>query len=137
MIYSNATIDILKPNSFEKLPQTVNFLRGKTIVPLIIYLKDNLGKVIGGLNASTCSSTAYTESIWFTDTCLPSLHIGKLIQKMESEVSQRGCTQVFINKPIKDLMHIYSSMGYNVVQATNIDRILSKKFKESTSLRSG
>lgn len=129
MIYSNATIDILEPNLFEKLPQTANLIRGKTIVPLIIYLKDSLGRIIGGLNASTCSSTAFTESIWFTDTCLPSLHIGKLIKKMESEVSQRGCTQVFIDKPIKDLMHIYNSMGYNVDKEIETDYILVKKFK--------
>lgn len=129
MIYENTTIDTLEPNLFEKLPQKVHSVQDKTIIPLIIYLKDSLGKVIGGLNASTYSLTAFTESIWFADTCLPSLHIGKLVQKMESEVSQRGCTQIFIDEPIKELMHIYISMGYNVDHATKTDCILLRKIK--------
>ncbi|MEH3109361.1 MAG: GNAT family N-acetyltransferase [Agrobacterium cavarae] len=81
---------------------------------LVIALKDEDGKVIGGLSGHTARGWLYTALLFIPED-LRGQGLGpKLLQMAEDEARKRGCTGVYIDTMSADALTLYQKCGYEI-----------------------
>jgi GNAT superfamily N-acetyltransferase len=82
--------------------------------PLVLVLRDEAGKVIGGLAGDTYWSWLHVDALWL-DEAVRGLSFGtKLLQMAEQEAVRRGCRHVHLDTMSFQAQPFYEKQGYTV-----------------------
>lgn len=83
--------------------------------PIVLYLKDESGAVVGSLCAMTLGCTALAQSIWFLHPELHAAGIVSLLEAAEAEACRRGCGKIFVEELSQEQQAYCLGIGYKVV----------------------
>lgn len=83
--------------------------------PIILYLKDESGSIVGSLYAMTLGCTALAQSIWFLHPELHAAAIVSLLEAAEAEACRRGCGEIFVEELSQEQQAYCLGIGYKVV----------------------
>jgi len=81
---------------------------------LCIFLRDDDGKIVGGLNGETYWGWLYVENLVVDESVRTKGYGSKLLQAAEDEARNRGCSFVHLDTYSFQALPFYKKHGYTV-----------------------
>ncbi len=92
---------------------------GEREKPLSLFLRDDTGKIVGGLQGGLDSESLYIDILWITEN-LRKQHYGtQLLQSAEQEAKQFGCQFSTTNTFDFQAVDFYLKNGYHKIGEIN------------------
>ncbi|MBN2149780.1 MAG: GNAT family N-acetyltransferase [Anaerolineales bacterium] len=83
-------------------------------VPLMIFLRDQQGKVLGGLTGGTYWGWLYIGRLWIIDYLRGQAYGSLLLGEAEQEAWRRGCHHAYLDTQDFQALPFYEKHGYTV-----------------------
>ncbi len=82
--------------------------------PLAVLIRDDTGKIIGGMSGYTAWGWLFTQWLFVPETLRGQGMAGKLLEAAEAEASARGCLGAWIDTFNPQALKAYQRQGYAI-----------------------
>jgi GNAT superfamily N-acetyltransferase len=89
---------------------------GRPKEPLTFFLRDGEGRIVGGVHGNYSGSAGwlYVSVLWVSERARGGGHGARLLQSIEREASERGCTDAYLDTFSFQAPEFYKRLGYVV-----------------------
>ena len=81
---------------------------------LAIFLRDEHGRVVGGLYGDTCWGWLHVSSLWMEERLRGQGHGSRLLAEAERRARRRGCHHAYLDTFDFQALPFYQKQGYTV-----------------------
>ncbi len=82
--------------------------------PLVIFIRDEGGKIIGGLNGETYWGWLHVDGLWVDESVRSQGYGSQLLEMAEQEALRRGCKGSHLDTMSFQAQPFYEKHGYTV-----------------------
>lgn len=82
--------------------------------PLNVFLRDDDGKILGGLLGETYWTWLHVGVLWVDDAVRKGGHGSRLMAEAEAEARRRGCRHAYLDTLSFQALPFYQRLGYTV-----------------------
>ncbi len=82
--------------------------------PLVIFLRDEAGKIVGGLAGETYWGWLHVDALWVDETVRGQDYGSQLLEMAEQEAQRRGCRHSHLDTMSFQAQPFYEKRGYTV-----------------------
>src|SRR5437870_10505786 len=83
-------------------------------IPLLLMLRDDAGKLMGGLQASIYFKWLYVDFLWIAESLRGQWQGSMLLRAAEEEARRRGCQHAWLNTFDFQARGFYEKHGYTL-----------------------
>jgi GNAT superfamily N-acetyltransferase len=83
-------------------------------LPLALFVRDEHGSVIGGLNGNTCWGWLHVSCLWVEERLRGRGYGSRLLAEAEREALRRGCHHAYLDTFDFQALPFYQKQGYTV-----------------------
>lgn len=83
-------------------------------VPLMLFVRDKRGAVVGGLTGGTYWGWLYIGRLWIEEGLRGQGYGSKVLEEAEQEALRRGCHHVYLDTQDFQALPFYQKRGYTV-----------------------
>ena len=81
---------------------------------LAVFLKDEAGKIKGGITGGTYWDWLYIDSLWIEESMRLKGYGKKLLEVAEKEAKKRGCNNAHLDTHDFQVVNFYQKNGYEI-----------------------
>jgi len=81
---------------------------------LAVFLKDEAGKIKGGITGGTYWDWLYIDSLWIEESMRLKGYGKKLLEAAEKEAKKRGCSNAHLDTHDFQAVNFYQKNGYEI-----------------------
>jgi len=82
--------------------------------PLVIFVRDDQGQIVGGLNGYTHWGWLFIQHLWVAETRRGKEYGRELMQQAEQEALKRGCRHAHLDTFSFQALGFYQKLGYQI-----------------------
>jgi len=83
-------------------------------LPLMIFVRDHQGKVVGGLTGGTYWGWLYIGRLWVEEHLRGQKYGSRVLAEAEKEALRRGCQHAYVDTQDFQALPFYKKLGYVV-----------------------
>lgn len=99
-------------NSFSLHYESVDGAGANMVVPLVVSLRDEAGRTVGGLMASTYGEWLMTQMVWLPGSARGQGYGRRLLEMAEMEAIRRGCRHACVESGAGVHLPFFERCGY-------------------------
>lgn len=92
----------------------VQYAQAMNYQPLVIFLRDEAGKIVGGLAGETYWGWLHVDGLWVDESLRGQDYGSQLLDMAEQEALQRGCPRSHLDTMSFQAQPFYEKHGYTV-----------------------